>query len=202
MKSQSIIKAIGSILLILGIVAVIISLKTREPSHILWLCYISLILIGAGIIKGNSYIIASQLNIIAIPAIFWSIDFFYMAITNKPLWNITSYLIGADTTTLSYFISMQHIFTLPLALYSVYMLKLRRKDFWKISVMQAAAIFILSYIFSSREANINCIFSPCFSILNKYIQISYTLSWFAGILIMIGITNYLLIRLFYKKANT
>src|SRR3989344_5697645 len=163
MKNKDFLNIIGIILLTLGILAVIISLTTREPAHVLWFCYISLILIGIGMMSNNSILIARQLNIITIPAIFWNIDFFYIMLTNKPLWNITNYLIGADILSLSYLISMQHVFTIPIALYSLYALKLKRRDFWKISAFQIILLFILSYIFSSQQANINCVITPCFS---------------------------------------
>ena len=187
--------AVGIFLLIWGVLAIGNALYMKEFGLILWQCYIGLIVIGFGIIKRNSSLIGSQLNIIAIPLILWTIDFLYYLITSNSLWGISDYFFVENRTLLSNLITLQHVFTIPLALFVVYNLRFERKDFWKISMIQLVIIYFLSYLLTSREDNINCVFEPC---LNINFQFPYAITWFSLSFLMVFLTNYLLVYLFKR----
>lgn len=188
--------AIGIFLLIWGVLAILNVIYLREFGEMLWQCYVSLIIIGFGIVRRNTSWIGSQLNIISIPLILWTVDFLYLLITSEPLWGISDYFFIEDGPILSNLITLQHIFTIPLSFFVIYNLGFKRKDFWKISVMQIIAIYLASYFFTSRERNINCVFEPC---LNINFQFPYFITWFVMSFLMVFLTNYLLIKLFRKS---
>ena len=82
---------LGVIYISLGILAFYNAIKYTEIAGVLWFSYVAFFLIGIGLLTRNSYLIASQLNIILIPYIIWNIDFFYILLTGNSLWGITNY---------------------------------------------------------------------------------------------------------------
>jgi len=123
---------IAILLLFIGIVAIINQIFHKNIDHIFWLSYTTLIIIGIGILRKDSFLIVTQLNIITIPFLVWTLDFFYYLITNNSLWNITNYIFLAGPI-LPKIVSLQHIYTIPLAFLALYIIKLNKKDMWKVS---------------------------------------------------------------------
>jgi len=192
---------IGFFLVFLGILAFYNGFNSVGLSGILWFSYTALFLIGIGILTRNSYLIASQLNIILIPYIFWNIDFFYVLLTGNTLWGVTNYFFQ-PRPFLAQLISMQHVFIVPLALLAIYFIKLKRKDFWKLSIIQVAVFFFLVRFLSNVEGNVNCVFENC---LGFYINpMIYPILWFLAYFVMIALTTFLMtnVKVFNKtKIN-
>ena len=196
-ENKIILFALGIIFLIWGIIAIANSLMT-EPAQILWFCYLGLVLIGIGIFMGNGGLIGSQIAILGIPLIFWDIDFIYRAVSGLSLLGITDYFL-VNRPILSQLISAQHLFTLPLALYALYLVKVKKTDFWKISIAEVIALFFASYLFSKPESNINCVFRSC---VNVDIGLPYKIEWFLVFFVLIIVINFILSKmkfLFKKK---
>lgn len=189
---------IGTIYITLGILAFYNAIRYAETAGILWFSYIAFFLIGFGIITRNSYLIASQINIILISYIFWNIDFFYILITSNSLWGITNYFF-LPGPLLSKIITLQHIFTIPVSLFSIYLIKLKRGDFWKFSLAQVTIFFFIIRIIGSREGNINCVFENCLPLNLSFVP--YPVVWFLAYIIMIFLTTLLLTKtkIFLKK---
>lgn len=189
---------IGTIYITLGILAFYNAIRYAETAGILWFSYIAFFLIGFGIITRNSYLIASQMNIILIAYIFWNIDFFYILITSNSLWGITNYFF-LPGPLLSKVITLQHLFTIPVSLFSIYLIKLKRRDFWKFSLAQVTIFFFIIRIIGSRGGNINCVFENCLPLDLSFVP--YPLVWFLAYIIMIFLTTLLLTktRIFLKK---
>lgn len=206
MNQMGRLKIIDFSLIILGVLAILLSfiayyngLRFFGISGILWFSYTALFLVGLGVATRNSYLIASQLTIILIPYIIWNIDFFYVFSTGNSLWGITNYFFE-PRESLAQLISLQHIFIIPISLLAIYFIKLKRKDFWKFSVVQITVFFFLIRILGDVERNVNCAFQNCFQ--NFPISTSiYPLVWFLGYLTMIGLTTLLLTRIKIFKAN-
>jgi hypothetical protein len=195
-----ILNLLGIVFLILGIGAIANSLYIENPSQIFWMCYLSLILIGFGILTRNSFLIVVQLNILAIPFIIWDVDFIYWIIFNRPLWGITDYFFLERTFTLGKIISLQHLFTVPISLLAVYLIKLKRKNSWVFSVIQISLVYLAVSLFTPKESNINCVFDPC---INVHFGISYRLTWFIIFFLMIMATSYCINRIpiFLNRQN-
>lgn len=180
---------IGGFFLALGILAVAVSMYYQNPTQILYMCYLGLILIGVGILTKRSFIIMSQIYILAIPLIIWDIDFLYRLIINKPLFGITDYFFSGGHSLIGKIVSLQHLFTVPLSIYAASLIGVKRKDAWKWSFIQIILMFIVVTLFSNPELNINCVFNPC---INIYFGLPYRLTWFLIIFSMTFITSVLL----------
>lgn len=184
----------GILFIILGLLAYYQGFQTSGLASILWFSYTTLILVGIGILIKNPYLIASQINIIFIPYIVWNIDFFYVLLTGNNLLGLTNYFF-TPRPLLSQIITLQHLFIIPVSILALYFMRLKRKDFWKISFMQVILFFFLIRILNPEE-NINCIFQNC---LPFGIQIvPYEVTWFTSYIIMILFTNFLLVKIFHE----
>lgn len=180
---------IGIFFLVWGIIAISLSMYNQTPTQILFMCYLGIILIGIGILTRRSFIIMSQIYILAIPILFWDIDFLHWIIFNQPLFGITDYFFVVSGWTLGKIISLQHLFTVPLAIYASSIIGVKRRDAWKWSFIQITIVYLLVSWFSSPDLNVNCIFSPCIDI---YFGLPYKLTWFIIIFGMTFITSVLL----------
>ena len=197
--AKNLLRVLGVIYVILGIIAFYNAIRYTETAGILWFSYVAFFLIGIGLLTRSSYLIASQLNIVFIPYIIWNIDFFYVLITGNSLWGITNYFFTARQT-LAQLISLQHLFTIPVSLIAIYLIKLKRKDFWKFSAIQVTLFFFLVRIFSSLERNVNCVFENCIPF--QIIPGPYVFSWFVSYAIMIALATLFLtkIKIFQSKT--
>jgi len=180
---------LGAFFLILGITAIILSLYRQMPSQILYACYVGIILIGIGILTKKSFIILSQIYILAIPSLIWSIDFIHWLIFNRPLWGITNYFFIDTSAILDKFVSLQHLYLIPVSIYAVKLIGVKRKDAWKLSLIELTILFAAVVILSPPALNVNCVFSSC---MNINFGMPYTLVWFLVSFGMVGITALLL----------
>ena len=190
--SKNLLRALGVIYIILGIIAFYNAIKYTETAGVLWFSYAAFFIIGIGLLTRNSYLIASQFNIIFIPYIFWNIDFFHMLFTHTTLWGVTDYLFVARPTLVQ-LISLQHLFTVPVSLVALYFVKLKRKDFWKFSAIQVTLVFFLVKMFSNPERNVNCVFKNCIPF--QIVPGPYSFSWFVSYAIMITLGTLFLIKI-------
>lgn len=199
MKYEKFIHYLGIIFIALGIIAFYRGFISSGIAGIFWFSYTALFLIGIGMAAKKPYIIASQINIIFIPYLIWNIDFFYVLITGNSLLGITDYFFNARPI-LSQIITLQHIFIIPVALLSIYIYKMKRKDFWKLSVIQIIIFFVAVRSLNPDE-NINCIFENCLPFAVN--TLPYPVIWFSVYLTMIAITNFLLIKTpFLRKLKS
>jgi len=190
----------GSFFIILGILAFVNAFLHLESAIPLWFSYFAVFLIGIGILTKNSDLVAIQANIIVIPYIFWNIDFFYQLITGSTLWGITDYFfIIGFMKSLGNYITLEHIYTVPVAIAFIYFLGIQRKDLWKYSFLEAALIFFISFFFSSSDMNANCVFESCISFISLGSP-GYQAFWFFIVFLMVFLTNFFLVFLM-KKAN-
>lgn len=173
---------LGAFFLIWGVVAISVSMYNQNPTQVLYACYLGLVLIGIGILTKRSFIIMSQIYILAIPLIIWDIDFLFWLIFHHPLFGITDYFFAEGHSLIGKIISLQHLFTIPIAIYAAKQIGIKRKDAWKWSFIQIAIVYIFVSLFSNPDLNINCVFNPC---INIYFGLPYRPTWF---LIFFGMT--------------
>ena len=183
---------LGVFFLIWGIAAILNQVYLRDAIFFLWLCYIGLILIGLGILFRSSYLIASQIAILTIPLLIWSADFIYFLIFRQPLSGITLYFFE-NKIKFSNIISLQHLFTIPLSLLAIWMIKLNRKVFWKFGFLQITIFFMMGRFFTPANKNINCVFRSCFN--TKIAFLPYFIEWFITFFLIIIITNFILMKI-------
>lgn len=190
---------IGVFFIILGVGAILEAVYNKSFSLIFWLCYMGLILIGIGCLTKNYLLIVSQLNILTIPLVFWNIDFFYFLLTNKTLFGIVDYFFNPGPL-ISRIISLQHLFTIPLSIYSLYLIKINKNYSLIISFFQIAIIFFITKSTASPEENINCVFKSCINRL-EFSYLPYYLFWFVGFFLIILFTNLLIISIPFLRKD-
>src|SRR3989344_4527030 len=88
---EIILNSIGTLFTIIGFLAVMVSFYYGTPEQIFWMCYVSLFLMGVAILSRNSLLLASQLNIMAIPLILWSLDFFNYLANGRGIFGFVDY---------------------------------------------------------------------------------------------------------------
>jgi len=201
MKHENIIlKVIGILFIAFGISAYVNSLQYGTPGQVFWFCYFALVFIGIGILIKKSSIVLTQLNIVTIPLLIWIIDFFYVLITKGTLFGITNYFfIGGPIA--GKIISLQHIFTIPLAIFSLYLLKIKREDLWKFSFIEMALIFVISKLFTAEEYNINCVYRNCMNFSLGPLWFHPYL-WLISAFLLVFITNRIFMSLRFIKDKT
>ncbi|MBM3232142.1 hypothetical protein FJZ21_02060 [Candidatus Pacearchaeota archaeon] len=194
-----ILNLIGSLFFIWGIAAVIDNIFKINTgiAPLLWMSYISLILLGIGILRKNASLVASQIAIIFIPYIFWNLDFFHHLITGNSLFGITDYFFIEGPLS-GKIITLQHIFNLPLSLYSLHLIGLKSIRFPIVSIIQISLVFIVSRLSTDYEKNVNCVYHNC---ANFSFGLPYIAEWFIAQFIMILITSWFLIKIFRKKEK-
>jgi hypothetical protein len=192
-----ILNLLGILFLFFGIWAIIDNiLKVGVGiAPVLWMSYICLIVLGIAILKKDSSLIASQLAIITIPYVFWNIDFFHHLFTNQSLFGITDYFFTSGPLS-GKIIALQHIFNLPLSIYSMYLIGLKKSNFWIISFIQVTIVFFVSRLVTTYDQNVNCVYHNC---ANFNFGLPYVIEWFIAQLVMVSLTSWFLIKLFKKK---
>ncbi len=185
---------LGLFYIFLFFIAVINAFQEFNIYFVLWFCYLGMLLIGLGILFKKDYLIVSQLNILAIPMIIWTSDFLYVLIFGGSLFGITNYFF--EQSSISNFISLQHLFTLPFSLLVLGFIKMKRNDYWKLSLIQAIVFYLVIYLFVPVENNINCVFKFCGDIQTNFL---YPVIWFVVVFAIIFLTNWILSKFFYKK---
>lgn len=187
---------IGLLLLTWGVWAIIDNILKANTgiAPVLWMSYICLIILGIGILRKNSSLIASQIAIIFIPYIFWNLDFFFQLITKESLFGITDYFFKPGALS-GKIIALQHIFNLPLSIYAMSLIGLNKSKFYIISFVQVTLVFIISRLVTNYDQNVNCVYKNC---ANFSFGLPYILEWFIAQFLMICLTSWLLVKIFKK----
>ncbi len=195
MKKQTkcyILNTIGIFFLFISISSIITSFYRPGIAEAIWMCYISTALIGLGLIYRKGNIILAQIYILTIPLIIWNIDFFYQLITNTSLWGITDYFFANKNFTFENLLSLQHLITIPLTLYSIFLIKIKNKNSEKIAFIQIFIVYFATLALTTQGENANCAFEPCMNLGFEIPFYIYSFVWFASYSIIITLTYYLL----------
>jgi len=155
MEKKERILLIFTIILSLTLLLIIIHfLQIKEYLSLLWMCYIGLTLIIIGIIKRNSNLILSQVIILLIPNIIWTIYFIIGQFTNTTI-GISENFINLATLPLA-ILSLLHIYTIVFALIALAIIKLKRSyKALLISFIEVVIIFIIMVLIPGNPG-VNC----------------------------------------------
>ena len=184
-------RLIGVLFIILGFLAIINSLVIGDYPAVLWFCYSGLIVLGFGFFTNNHLLVRAESNILLIPSVIWSTDFFYVLFTNNSLLGITNYFFLDGFSAISRIISLQHVLLVPLTILGLFLLKRDNKPSILnpliISTPQVILLFLLSIIFSTPSRNINWVYHT--SVTLSLSPILYSLSWLVAFSIIILFTD-------------
>lgn len=175
----------------LGVVYVLTSLLAFFNSfyfgpwhNIFWFCYSGILLIGIGILTRNKVIFMSQLYILFIPDFIWFVDFISYLIRGSSFFGIVNYFF-LPAPFLTKLVTLQHIFTIPTALFLSYKFSGRNKRSLSVAFLQLIILFLLTRFFTLPENNINCAYLFCGKYGFGFASSWYPFVWFAGAFLMI-----------------
>jgi hypothetical protein len=190
---ENTLKIIGFIFLGIYIYIFIGFVISKDLLGLFWMCYIGIFLITLGIFLKKPNLVLSQIFILLIPDLLWTLDFFYRLLTNNSLFGFENFFF--DTTQLSRkLLALQHTIVPFLSLFYIYLTrpkKLEKPLF--ISIIEIFFLLILSFIIPPSKG-INCLpyVSSCFSFPNPF-PLPYPLIWFI-IMILFSLISYFSIK--------
>lgn len=144
-----------------------------------WMCYLGILFITIGIFLKNSDIILSQIYILLIPDLLWAIDFFYRLISGNSFLNLDNFFFTTAFLERK-ILSLQHLITPYLALFSIYLLKPKKKIFpLVLSFIELIIMFALGIFVLPASEGINCLpdFNSCF-FKRPLPFLNYQIGWF------------------------
>ena len=181
--------ALGLFFIFFGTFAMDYAIWRGKPEWAFWICYVAMVLIGFGALLRLPELIASQLVIVAVPLTVWNIDFLYQIISDKRLWGVTDYFFE-DMLPVARVISFEHFFLIPFGLLLLFLIKLSRKTFWLISIVQITILYGIIKFFARPAENVSCVFRSCVSFIPDGPW--YPLTWFILMFTMIGVVSCLI----------
>ena len=87
-----------------------------------------------------------------------------MLFTDRTLFGITNYLFEGGLNSVGGFVTLQHIYILPLSVYAIYRIGLKSKMIWIASFLEMVVFYFLSLFFTDPLRNTNCVFESCINI--------------------------------------
>lgn len=148
------------LLMLTFVLAMIKNIKNGIWLSIFWTCYIFMILVSIGIIFKKPKLILSQIVIMLIPSILWTIDFVVALMTRTPPIGLISNIFTNGKIDLSGILNIYHALIVPLAILAIIIMKPKgTKGYLKISFIEIILLFILSTTIPQLYG-INCFPGP------------------------------------------
>ncbi len=200
-KENIVLYSILVVFFLLILLSVITNLILKQYMNLLWLCYINMALVLAGIIAKKPNLILSQILILMIPDLLWIFDFLGILITGTSFLGTAKYFFTGSRGLLSQIVSIQHLFTIPLSLLALSLIKVKKS--YKALLISSIQIVLFLVLMSLIPGNhgVNCLPNPeiCTS-LQMPEFIPYPLFWLAMEFFFIAI-SYLIVSFlpFIKK---
>lgn len=194
---NKILTVLGVFFLVVGIVAIFNAFLFSEASILFWFCYVSLPVAGIGLLARNASLIKSQLYILAIPDLIWTIDFASYLINHQSLLGVVDYVFMPGFI-LPKIVTLQHLIAVPIMFYTLILLKTKRDNSWKISVFQVFVMYLITRFLTLRNENINCVYDLCGKYYLNLSDKLYPVLWFFVALLMIYISRKIFIKLYEK----
>lgn len=174
----------GGAYLFLALLAFSNAFFLNKPWDILWLCYWAALLIGISLLMHKRTLLWSQLLILFIPDVLWTLDAITSLVQGSSLLGITDYFFALPSFS-QQLVSLMHPLTVLLGMYAYTRWAKPRATAALIAIIESATAFVLARLFTSAEHNINCAYRFCGNIdVGAY----YALWWFAAMAVIIGVT--------------
>lgn len=190
-------KILGIIFLVWGILSLINAFVVlQKVNDFLWLCYVGLFLIGIGLLLKNDALVQSQLLLLFIPDLLWTLDFITYAFVGSSFLGISDYVFSL-THPLTIIVSLQHLAIVPFALF-ILQKQSRGMLALPVALGEATLAFILSRALAPEAENLNCVYRFCGSL--EFSQ-PYALWWFVLTCAYIAFTYFCFTLIFRKNKK-
>jgi hypothetical protein len=132
--------------------------RRYNAGYLLWFCDVALLLTALGLIFRSALLVTAQLTAILVFHLAWNIDFWLYLVFGYSLTGATDYMFYPELSlpekTLSFF---SHVFIVPAAIYGAYVLGSPKKA-WLLQWLQTLLVFVMTYLLTRPEENINWMF--------------------------------------------
>ncbi len=190
-KGQKI-RFLGWFFLVLGIISVFWHVVVQDWRYAVWFCNHAMIIVGIAVLNRNRFWLTAMLNWALVPVSLWVIDFVGKLVFGVYIFKITEYMFVEPWWR--HFLGFQHLFTIPLMLYALYLLGKPMKNAWVGTAFHGAVLWIISYFLITPDYNINCAHTSCVPMIIPQTPL-YAVLWPIIAIAMFFITNWFLIWL-------
>lgn len=194
-------RLIGIICLIWALLDIVLTIK-QEPYYVMfWFSNSIFLLLSIGFLFKNRLLVSSIAIAAVITETGWVLDFLARLITTHGLFAapITEYMFkGFGFASPMFYIELNHLLVIPLALYGAYKLGMHKKAYL-LCFGYSVFFNLLAYLFVSAEYNINCVHYLCFLSANPHWipQPYYLIIWiFVPVIFIVLPLNYLFSKWF------
>lgn len=161
-----------------------------------WICNNILILFSIGFFLKKTQFIKGLVSVAIIPQLIWLLDFIFLLFFKINLFGFTNYVLELENTFFIITTFLVHLFNSFLALLFTF-----KQETKKISLVYsfsyALVLGVLTYIFTPKEYNVNCIHEMCGDLTFMYSEFFVV---FLGVLIIFfGYCLQVLLYNLYKK---
>lgn len=176
---------LGSLYLLLSVLAIFNAFYYGRPHDVFWSCYLGMFLIGVGLLAHERTLVQSQLYILFIPDLIWSLDFMTHLISGTSVFGLVDYFFNPGPIS-ARLVSLQHLTTVPLGVYFFYKWGITRAPVWVLSWFQLLLLYVFIRFLTPASVNVNCAYRLCGAAMSTSL---YPLWWIVGTLGMVYVTH-------------
>lgn len=124
------------------------------PQNFLWICNLCNFILLAGLWTENRLLVSSQIVAVLVIDLIWSVDLITALFSGFHPFGGTAYMFSGEIPLHVRLMSLYHVFTPPLLLFSVFRLGYSRRGLLLQTVI-TWLLFPLSYLLTDAERNVN-----------------------------------------------
>lgn len=161
-NKNTLLNAIGISLIIFFIIRTIFLINEGSFTDIFWLCNHAPLILGIAILFRSGFWITAEISFVFAGVFIWVADYFSKILFNIHVFGSTSYLFPITNQGFFYVTSLIHLFSLPLALWALFLINKKEPSAWKGAVIHAIVLIPFAVYFR-EQYNLNCFLEPCIS---------------------------------------
>ena len=191
-NKNTLLNAIGILLIVFFIIRTIFLINEGSFADIFWLCNHAPLVLGIAILFRSGFWITAEISFVFAGVFIWVADYFSKILFNIHVFGSTDYLFPITNQGFFYVTSLVHLFSLPLAIWALFLINKKEASAWKGAIIHA--IILIPFTVYFREYNLNCFLEPCISWIPSFYL--YPLVAFVGYFILFVIpVNKILVKL-------
>jgi hypothetical protein len=134
-------------------------ISSGEPFHLLWLCDLTLLITGIGLLLENSLLISSQIVGTLLIQLSWNLDFWLRLITGSKVFGFTEYMFSPAHPIQVKILSVFHIFLPVFLIYACLRLGYDVRG-WRWQAFLTTGVYILSFLTTNQSQDANWVLGP------------------------------------------
>lgn len=134
-------------------------ISVSDPFHLLWMCDLTLLITGIGIVIKSPALLSSQIVGTLPIQIAWNIDFWLRLISGTKIFGFTDYMFSPAHPAEVKVLSLFHIFLPVILVFSLIRFGYNANG-WKLQALITAAAYLVSYVTTNPSADANWVLGP------------------------------------------